>query len=71
MNSFLLVPSMDGGFVWTIERKAFDYFLDCYSGYNKIAIAPTDQEKTTFTCLCGTFAFRRMPFGLCNAPSTF
>ena len=46
-------------------------FLDGYSGYNQIAIAPEDQEKTTFTCPYGTFAFRRMPFGLCNAPATF
>ena len=46
-------------------------FLDGYSGYNQIAIAPEDQEKTTFTCPFGTFAFRRMPFGLCNAPGTF
>ncbi|XP_073018529.1 uncharacterized protein [Primulina eburnea] len=40
-------------------------------GYNQISIAPEDQEKTTFTCPYGTFAFRRMPFGLCNAPATF
>ena len=46
-------------------------FLDGYSGYNKISIAPEDQEKTTFTCPFGTFSFRRMPFGLCNAPGTF
>ena len=46
-------------------------FLDGYSGYNQIAIAPEDPEKTTFTCPYGTFAFRRMPFGLCNAPGTF
>ena len=46
-------------------------FLDGYSGYNQIAIAPDDQEKTTFTCPYGTFAFRRMLFGLCNAPGTF
>ena len=46
-------------------------FLDGYSGYNQISIAPEDQEKTTFTCPCGAFAFRRMPFGLCNAPGTF
>ena len=46
-------------------------FLDAYSGYNQIVIAPEDQEKTTFTCPYGTFAFRRMPFGLCNAPGTF
>ncbi|RVW83480.1 Retrovirus-related Pol polyprotein from transposon 17.6 [Vitis vinifera] len=31
----------------------------------------SDQEKTTFTCPFGTFAYRRMPFGLCNAPATF
>lgn len=46
-------------------------FLDGYSGYNQIPIAPEDQEKTTFTCPYGTFAYRRMPFGLCNAPATF
>ena len=46
-------------------------FLDGYSGYNQITISPEDQEKTTFTCPYGTFAFRRMPFGLCNVPATF
>jgi len=46
-------------------------FLDEYSGYNQILIAPEGQEKITFTCLFGTFAYRRMPFGLCNAPATF
>ncbi|CAN6723973.1 unnamed protein product [Malus baccata var. baccata] len=37
----------------------------------RIVIAPDDQEKTTFTCPFGTFAYRRMPFGLYNAPATF
>ncbi|KAL4272738.1 hypothetical protein GQ457_13G017070 [Hibiscus cannabinus] len=46
-------------------------FLDGYSGYNQIAIAPEDQSKTTFTYPYETFAFRRMPFGLCNAPAPF
>lgn len=45
--------------------------LDGYSGYNQIVIAPKDQEKTTFSCPYGTFAFRWMSFGLCNAPATF
>ncbi|XP_048446064.1 uncharacterized protein LOC125479942, partial [Pyrus x bretschneideri] len=57
-----------------LERLAghsFYCFLDGYSGYNQIVIAPNDQEKTTFTCPFGTFAYRRMPFGLCNAPATF
>ena len=46
-------------------------FLDKYSGYNQITISLEDQETTTFTCLNGTFSFRRMPFGLCNALGTF
>nr|GEU59802.1 DNA-directed DNA polymerase [Tanacetum cinerariifolium] len=46
-------------------------FLDVFSGYFQIPIDPKDQEKTTFTCPYGTFAYRRMPFGLCNAPGTF
>ncbi|CAN6554997.1 unnamed protein product [Malus baccata var. baccata] len=57
-----------------LERLAghsFYCFLDGYSCYNQIVIAPDDQEKTTFTCPFGTFAYRRMPFGLCNAPATF
>ncbi|GKG27545.1 hypothetical protein Tco_0405872, partial [Tanacetum coccineum] len=37
----------------------------------QIPIVPKDQEKTTFTCPYGTFAYRRMPVGLCNAPATF
>ncbi|XP_061336688.1 uncharacterized protein LOC133283794 [Gastrolobium bilobum] len=57
-----------------LERLAghsFYCFLDGYSGYNQIAVAPEDQEKTAFTCPYGVFAYRRMPFGLCNAPATF
>ncbi|PIN26423.1 DNA-directed DNA polymerase [Handroanthus impetiginosus] len=54
-----------------LAGKEFYCFLDGYSRYNQIAIAPEDQEKTTFTCPYGTFAFRRMPFRLCNAPATF
>ncbi|GJX92271.1 reverse transcriptase domain-containing protein [Tanacetum coccineum] len=46
-------------------------FLDGFSGYFQIPIDPQDQEKTTFTCPYGTFAYRRMPFGLCNATGTF
>nr|GEX95601.1 reverse transcriptase domain-containing protein [Tanacetum cinerariifolium] len=43
-------------------------FLDGFSGYFQIPIDPKDPEKTTFTCPYGTFAYLRMPFGLCNAP---
>ncbi|GJV23557.1 reverse transcriptase domain-containing protein [Tanacetum coccineum] len=57
-----------------LERLAgnqYYCFLDGFSGYFQIPIDPKDQEKTTFTCPYGTFAYRRMPFGLCNAPDTF
>ncbi|GJV50930.1 reverse transcriptase domain-containing protein [Tanacetum coccineum] len=57
-----------------LERLAgneYYCFLDGFSGYFQIPIDPHDQEKTTFTCPYGTFAYRRMPFGLCNAPGMF
>ncbi|KAL5568863.1 hypothetical protein UlMin_025438 [Ulmus minor] len=54
-----------------LAGREYYCFLDGYSGYNQIVIAPEDQHKTTFTCPYGTFSFRRMPFGLCNAPATF
>ncbi|RDY13832.1 Retrovirus-related Pol polyprotein, partial [Mucuna pruriens] len=54
-----------------IVGKSHYYFLDGFSGYMQIHIAPKDQHKTTFTCPFGTFAYTRTPFGLCNAPSTF
>ncbi|GJR91931.1 reverse transcriptase domain-containing protein [Tanacetum coccineum] len=57
-----------------LERLAgneFYCFLDGFLGYFQIPIDPQDQEKTTFTCPYGIFAYRRMPFGLCNASGTF
>nr|GFA72202.1 reverse transcriptase domain-containing protein [Tanacetum cinerariifolium] len=57
-----------------LERLAgneYYCFLDVFSGYFQIPIDPRDQEKTTFTCPYRTFAYCRMPFGLCNAPGTF
>ncbi|GJV63353.1 reverse transcriptase domain-containing protein [Tanacetum coccineum] len=57
-----------------LERLAgneYYCFLDGFSGYFQIPIDPKDHKKTTFTCPYGTFAYRRMPFGLCNVPGTF
>ncbi|XP_071704958.1 uncharacterized protein [Rutidosis leptorrhynchoides] len=54
-----------------LAGKEFYYFLDGLSEYFQIPIDPLDQDKTTFTCPFGTFAYRRMPFELCNAPGTF
>ena len=54
-----------------VSGHPFYCFLDGYSGYFQIEIVIDDHEKTTFTCPFGTYAYRRMPFGLCNAPATF
>ena len=54
-----------------LAGSSYFCFLDRYSCYNQIAIHPNNQEKTMFTCPFGTFAFRRVPFRLCNAPATF
>ncbi|XP_057756247.1 uncharacterized protein LOC130975470, partial [Arachis stenosperma] len=54
-----------------LSGKSHYCFLDGYTGYFQIHIAPEDQKKTTFTCPFGTYAYKRMPFGLCNAPATF
>nr|GEU55895.1 reverse transcriptase domain-containing protein [Tanacetum cinerariifolium] len=69
-KDYFPLPFMDR----MLERLAvnqFYCFLDGFPGYFQIPIDPKDQEKTTFTCPYGTFAYRRMPFGLCNAPGTF
>jgi hypothetical protein len=46
-------------------------FMDGFSGYNQIQIKPKDQHKMTFIFPWGTFAYRKMPFGLKNAGATF
>nr|GEV54155.1 reverse transcriptase domain-containing protein [Tanacetum cinerariifolium] len=69
-KDYFSLPFMDQ----MLERLAgnkYYCFLDGFLGYFQIPIDPKDQKKTTFTCPYGTFAYRRMPFGLCNAPGTF
>ena len=64
------LPFMDQLFE-RISGYPFYCFLDGYSEYFQIEIAAEDQEKTTFTYPFSTYAYRRMPFSLCNAPATF
>src|SRR3990170_8267603 len=51
-----------------LANNSYFCYLDGYSGLSQIPIRPEDQEKTTFTCPYDTYAYRRMPFGLCNGP---
>ena len=53
-----------------LANHSFFCFLDGYSGYHQIPIHPDDQEKNHLY-MPGTFAYRRMSFGLCNAPASF
>ena len=54
-----------------LSKNTHFCYLDGSSGFSQIHVNTTDQGKTTFTCPYGTYAYRRMPFGLCNAPDTF
>nr|GEU58113.1 reverse transcriptase domain-containing protein [Tanacetum cinerariifolium] len=69
-KDYFPLPFMDQ-MLERLARNEFYCFLDGFSEYFQILIDPQDQEKTTFTCPYGTFAYRRMPFGLCNALGTF
>nr|GEZ64885.1 reverse transcriptase domain-containing protein [Tanacetum cinerariifolium] len=72
LDAGLIYPISDSP--WMLERLAgneYYCFLDGFSGYFQIPIDTKDQEKTTFTGPYGTFSYKRMPFGLCNAPGTF
>ena len=54
-----------------LSKNTHFCFPDGYSGFSQIPVSKYDQEKTTFTCPFGTYDYRRMPFGLCDAPATF
>nr|GFA79438.1 reverse transcriptase domain-containing protein [Tanacetum cinerariifolium] len=65
-----ILPFMDQ-MLERLTGNEYYCFLDGFFGYFQISIDPKDQEKTTFTCLYRTFAYKCMLFGLCNAPGTF
>ena len=68
-NDYFPLPLIDQ-LLERIFGHPFYCFLDGYSGYFQIEIVVEDLEKTTFTCPFGTYAYRRMPFSLYNAPAT-
>ena len=64
------LPFMDS-ILEEVAGHEFYSFMDGFSGYNQISIAEEDRLKTTFIVEDGVYAYNRMSFGLCNAPTTF
>nr|GFA73360.1 reverse transcriptase domain-containing protein [Tanacetum cinerariifolium] len=67
-----VIKLLDAGMIYPISDSPWVSPIHCVpkkGGYFQIPIDPQDKEKTTFTCPYGTFTYRRMPFGLCNAPA--
>ena len=55
----------------SLDGCVFFSSLDMASGYYQLEVSEEDREKTAFVTKYGLYQFKRMPFGLCNAPATF
>ncbi|GFX01863.1 retrovirus-related Pol polyprotein from transposon 412 [Trichonephila clavipes] len=53
------------------KHTAYISTIDLKSGYHQVNVNPAYRDKTAFVCPFGTYRFKRMPFGLKNAPATF
>ncbi|GFW34303.1 retrovirus-related Pol polyprotein from transposon 297 [Trichonephila clavipes] len=54
-----------------VKHTAYISTIVLKSGYHQVNVNPADRYTTTFVCPFGTYRFKRMPFGLKNAPATF
>lgn len=61
LRDYFPLPFIDQVLDMLLGKRYFS-FLDGYNSYNQIP---------TFTCPWGTYAYRFLPFGLCNSPTTF
>ncbi|GJY01655.1 reverse transcriptase domain-containing protein [Tanacetum coccineum] len=72
-----IMKLLDAGIIYPITDSPCVSPIHCVPKKGGITVVtnklidPMDQEKTTFICPFGTYAYRRIPFGLCNAPTTF
>jgi len=64
------IPRMDECIDSRGDARVFST-LDCNAGYWQIPVAEDDKHLTAFTCHSSAWQCVRLPFGLCNAPSTF
>ncbi|GFX15746.1 retrovirus-related Pol polyprotein from transposon 17.6 [Trichonephila clavipes] len=64
------LPRMDD-LLQEVKHTAYISTIDLKSGDHQVNVNPADRDKTTFVCLFGAYRFKRMPFGLKNAPATF
>ena len=64
------VPSMEH-ILQCVSRSEMLSLLDVFLGYNQVLVSNGDQLKTTFNTIWGTYAYRKMPFGLINTSATF
>jgi hypothetical protein len=64
------LPQIDQ-IVDSTARSALLSFLDCYSGYQHIALKEEDQSKTSFITPFGAYCYKTMSFGLKNAGATY
>ena len=64
------LPNMDL-LIDSATRSAMFSFMDGFSGYNQIRMAPKDMEETAFRTTIGNFYYTVMPFGLKNASATY
>ena len=53
------------------RSEMLQYTFDLRAGYHQVMVKEEDSDKTSFLTRGGTYKFKRMPFGLCNAGSTF
>jgi len=64
------LPFLDSILDYVAEHELYS-FMDGYNGYNQFKMAKEDKDKTTLILEWGAYAYNVMPFGLCNAPTTF
>lgn len=64
------LPRIDDLLDNLLKKKYFSTF-DLFSGFYQLELHPDDREKTSFLTRKGSFQFKRMPMGICNAPSSF